>query len=1047
MTKIYIKWLFVVIFLSACVLIKIILLPLYAYWHRVSIDDELTIKLNNNKKLIHMQSKGAIKLLAVLLGLACIFQLSFTLKTANVEKKAVEYAQAFAEEEQAAMEQYYLDSVANKPVYNVLVKKFTYQECKEREINLGLDLKGGMNVMLEIQVEDVVKALAGDSQNEPAFVSAMEVANEAMKQGTDDFIGAFAKAYATSTNGAPLAAIFVSPDRKDITPNSTDEEVVKVLRKETDDAIAASFNIIRSRIDHFGVTQPNIQRLPNSNRILVELPGVKEPERVRKLLQGTASLEFWTTYNAPELLSSLAQADRALKAVLGDVATEEAAPATEAAPAEAEGLIGEVAEGEQNVEQAANQHYDRAQNPLLAVLDPYYAGGAVIGAATTADIATVNKYLAMDAVKELFPADVMFKWGIKPDAMYDNKVALYAIKVERPDGKAPLDGSVISDAREAYAQKGAEAEVSMSMNSNGVAEWARLTADNVGKCIAIVLDGYVYSAPVVRQKIEGGNSSISGNFTIQEAQDLANVLKSGKVPAPARIIQDEVVGPSLGQESIDAGLISFVIAFILVLLYMGLFYRTAGWLADIALVTNVFLLMGILVSFGAVLTLPGIAGIVLTMGMAVDANVIIYERIKEELRAGKSLGSAIKDGFSNAYSAIIDGQLTTIITGIVLFVFGNGPVQGFATTLVIGIITSLFCSIFITRLLLEWVAGKWGKLSFSRKFSENFLANVKFDFIGKRKYSYIIIGVMAVLSVVSFAVRGLNMGVDFTGGRIYVVRFDQPVSDDAVREAINNKFSTIEGVDASNISCEVKQFGDDNQMRIFTQYKYDDTSEETTAEVDQLIYDAVKGLYSYDITLDQFKDTVSDENGIVSSNKIGPAIARDMIFNAFYAVIFSLIAIGLYIVLRFKKWQWALGATSALALNAFMVIGIFSMFYGLLPFSMEIDQAFIAAILTIIGYSINDTVVIFDRIREFLSLYPKRDFRENINNAIGSTLSRTINTSATTLVTLIAIFSFGGETIRGFIFALLLGITIGTLSSIFVATPIAYDLMKKKENK
>ncbi len=990
-----------------------------------------------------MQSKGAIKLLAVLLGLACIFQLSFTLKTASVEKAAAEYAQAFAEEEQEAMEQYYLDSVANKPVYNVLVRNFTYKECKEREINLGLDLKGGMNVMLEIQVEDVVKALAGDSQNEPAFVAAMEVAKEAMKQGTDDFIGAFAKSYSTSTNGAPLAAIFVSPDRKDITPNSTDDEVVKILRKETDDAIAASFNIIRSRIDHFGVTQPNIQRLPNSNRILVELPGVKEPERVRKLLQGTASLEFWTTYNAAELLSSLAQADRELKNYLGEEAVEEVA---EAAPA-ADGLLGEVAESEQKVGQNANQHYNRAQNPLLAVLDPYYAGGAVIGVATTADVATVNKYLAMDVVKEAFPADVVFKWGIKPDAMYDNKVALYAIKVERPDGKAPLDGSVISDAREAYAQKGAEAEVSMSMNSNGVAEWARLTADNVGKCIAIVLDGYVYSAPVVRQKIEGGNSSISGNFTIQEAQDLANVLKSGKVPAPARIIQDEVVGPSLGQESINAGLISFVIAFILVLLYMGLFYRTAGWLADIALVTNVFLLMGILVSFGAVLTLPGIAGIVLTMGMAVDANVIIYERIKEELRAGKGLGSAIKDGFSNAYSAIIDGQLTTIITGIVLFVFGNGPVQGFATTLIIGIVTSLFCSIFITRILLEWVAEKWNSLSFSRKFSENFLANVKFDFVGKRKYSYIIIGVVALLSVVSFTVRGLNMGVDFTGGRIYVVRFDQPVSDDAVREAISAKFSTIEGVDASNISCEVKQFGDDNQMRIFTQYKYDDTSEETTAEVDQLIYDAVKGLYSYDITLDQFKDTVSDENGIVSSNKIGPAIARDMIFNAFYAVIFSLIAIGLYIVLRFKKWQWALGATSALALNAFMVIGVFSMFYGLMPFSMEIDQAFIAAILTIIGYSINDTVVIFDRIREYLSLYPKRNFRENINNAIGSTLSRTINTSVTTLVTLVAIFSFGGETIRGFIFALLLGITIGTLSSIFVATPIAYDLMKKNADK
>ena len=856
-----------------------------------------------------MQSKGAIKLLAILLAIACIFQLSFTLKTRNVEKAAAKYASAFEAGEQEAMEQYYLDSVENKPVYNVLVRKYTYKECKEREVNLGLDLKGGMNVMLEIEVEGVVKALAGDSQNEPAFIAAIEAANEAVKQGTDDYIGAFAKAYAAQTNGAPLSAVFVNPDNKDITPNSTDAEVIKDLRKKTDDAISASFNIIRSRIDHFGVTQPNIQRLPNSNRILVELPGVKEPERVRKLLQGTASLEFWTTYNAADLMSSLARADRELKNALGDEIAEEvaAADATVAA-AEAEGLLGEVtAAPEEEDAEIAAQRFSRKDNPLLAVLNPY-GGGAVIGVAAAADIPTVNKYLAMDAVKDAFPADVVFKWGIKPDAAYDNKYALYAIKVERPDGKAPLDGSVISDAREAYAQRGAEAEVSMSMNSNGVSEWARLTADNVGKCIAIVLDGYVYSAPVVRQKIEGGNSSISGNFTIQEAQDLANVLKSGKVPAPARIIQDEVVGPSLGQESINSGLISFVIAFILVLLYMGLFYRTAGWLADIALVTNVFLLMGVLVSFGAVLTLPGIAGIVLTMGMAVDANVIIYERIKEELRSGKGLTSAIKDGFSNAYSAIIDGQLTTVITGLVLFIFGNGPVQGFATTLIIGIVTSLFCSIFITRMLIEWVAEKWGRISFSRKFSENFLANIHFDFVGKRKYSYIVAAVLIVLSVVSFAVRGLNMGVDFTGGRIYVVRFDQSVSSEQVREAVNDTFAGIADADASNISCEVKQFGNENQMRIFTQYKYDDTSEDTTAEVDRLIYDAVKGLYTYDITFDQFKDTQNDENGIISSNKIGPAIARDMIFNALYAVLFSLIAIGLYIAIRFKKWQWATGA-------------------------------------------------------------------------------------------------------------------------------------------
>jgi SecD/SecF fusion protein len=558
------------------------------------------------------------------------------------------------------------------------------------------------------------------------------------------------------------------------------------------------------------------------------------------------------------------------------------------------------------------------------------------------------------------------------------------------------------------------------------------------------LDGYVYSAPNVQNKIEGGSSVITGNFTIQEAQDLANVLKSGKVPAPARIIQDTVVGPSLGVESINAGMFSFVLAFCLVLLYMGLFYKTAGWLADIALILNIFLLMGVLVSFGAVLTLPGIAGIVLTMGMAVDANVIIYERIKEELRGGKGLALAIKDGFSNAYSAIIDGQLTTIITGIVLFVFGNGPVQGFATTLIIGILTSVFCAIFITRMLLEKVLEKWGKLSFSRSWSENWLANVKFDFISKRKSSYILSGALIVLSVLSLAILGLNTGVDFTGGRTYVVRFDQNVSAEEIRVALDQ---ALVSDDATKSSVEVKQYGGENQMRIITQYKYDDTSEETTAEVDALIYNAVKGFYSYPITLEGFTSTQDDANGIISSEKIGPAIAKDMVFNAFYAVLFSLIAIGLYITLRFKHWQWATGATLALAHNAFLVIGIFSMLYHIMPFNLEVNQAFIAAILTIIGYSINDTVVIFDRIREYIALYPKRAMKDNINNAICSTLSRTMNTSGTTIVTLLAMFILGGENLRGFIFALLLGVIIGTYSSVFVATPIAYDILNRGEKK
>ena len=993
-----------------------------------------------------MQSKGFIKLIAVLLALACVYQLSFTFKTRNVEKKAVEYAAAFPLEQQAEAEQHYLDSIQNLQVFNMGFKSFTYKECKEKELNLGLDLKGGMNVMLEVQVEDVVKALAGDSAQDPAFMAAIEEANANLKSGTSkDYIADFVEIYERQTNGGSLAPLFVSPDRKDIMLESTNEEVQKVLQRETEAAIAASFNVLRSRIDHFGVTQPNIMRLPNSHRILVELPGVKEPQRVRDLLQGTASLEFWTTYSANEVLPAMVQADQYLRTVVA-----EEAPATEEATeaeTKAEGLIAEI--GEQPAEEEAAQvgRYTREQNPLFAVLDPSFAGGAAMGAAYKADMAQVEAYLAMPAVRELFPADIDFKWAVKGDDMMDGRYQLFAIRVARADGKAPLDGSVITEAREQYSQQGATAEVSMAMNAEGAQEWARLTGENVNKCIAIVLDGYVYSAPNVINKIEGGTSSITGNFTIQEAQDLANVLSSGKVPAPAKIIQDTVVGPSLGQESINAGLLSFVVAFILVLLYMGLFYKTAGWVSDIALLFNVFLLMGVLVSFGAVLTLPGIAGIVLTMGMAVDANVIIYERIKEELREGKGLSLAIKDGFSKAYSAIIDGQLTTIITGIVLFVFGTGPVQGFATTLVIGIITSVFTAVFITRILLEWAVAKFGSVSFSRPWSENFLQNTKIDFLSKRKVAYITVAVVLGLSCISFAVRGLNLGAEFTGGRAYVVRFDQAVEAEQVRENLAAQFATVENADASSISYEVKQYGGENQMRIVTQYRFDDTSDDATAEVEEILYNAVKGLYTYDITFDQFRDTQTDENGILNADKIGPSIAKDTTWNAIYSVLFSLIAIGLYITLRFKRWQWALGATLALAVNAFMIIGIYSIFYGLLPFNLEVNQAFIAAILTIIGYAINDTVVVFDRIREFLGLYPKRAMMENVNKAINSTLSRTINTSATTLVTLIAIFLFGGETIRGFVFALILGVCIGTAATIFVATPIAFDLMTRADKK
>lgn len=1003
-----------------------------------------------------MQSKGFIKLIAVLLALACVYQLSFTFKTRSVEKKAAEYAAQFPAGEQAEREQHYLDSVQNLPVYNLGFKKFTYKESKEKELNLGLDLKGGMNVMLEVQVEDVVKALAGDSQNDPAFVAAIAEANAALKTGeSKDYIGDFVKAYERLSNGRPIAEIFVSPDRKDITLESSNADVEKILKRETEAAIAASFNVLRSRIDHFGVTQPNIMRLPNSHRILVELPGVKEPQRVRDLLQGTASLEFWTTYDANEVIPSLMAADKYLRAQMdaapaGQTGTETVTetatePAATGESSLTEELIAEVGAADSTAAEGPRKsRYDRDQHPLLALLDPQYGGGAAIGAAYKSDMATIDAYLADPGVREQFPADIDFKWGVKGDDRIDGRYHLYAIRISTPDGKAPLDGSVVTEATERYAQRGASAEVEMTMNAEGTQEWARLTGENINKCVAIVLDGYVYSAPVVKSKIDKGTSQITGDFTIQEAKDLANVLSSGKVPAPAKIIQDTVVGPSLGQESIDAGILSFILAFILVLLYMGLFYKTAGWMSDIALLTNVFLLMGVLVSFGAVLTLPGIAGIVLTMGMAVDANVIIYERIKEELRGGKGLSLAIKDGFSKAYSAIIDGNLTTIITGIVLFVFGNGPVQGFATTLIIGIVTSFFSAVFITRLLIEWIVGRWGTISFSRKWSENFLNNTHFDFIRARRTGYIVAGVLIALSCISLALRGLNLGAEFTGGRAYVVRFDKPVSAEAVRGNLSQIFAQQADADASSVSFEVKQYGNENQMRIVTQYRYDDTSDEATAEVEQILYDAMKPLYSYDITFEQFRNTQTDANGILTADKIGPSIAKDMTWNAIYSVLFSLIAIGLYITFRFKRWQWASGATLALAVNALFIIGLFSMLYGFVPFNLEVNQAFIAAILTIIGYAINDTVVVFDRIREFLGLYPKRDLKQNVNNAINSTLSRTINTSGTTLVTLLAIFFFGGETIRGFIFALTVGVVVGTAATIFIATPVAYDLMTKR---
>lgn len=1011
-----------------------------------------------------MQNKGLIKFIAIVLAIACAYQLSFTVVSSIVEGKAEKYAEeqvaattitqemldkegmsenAYREYLLVKKEQHYLDSVKSKPVYNVLVKKFTFAEVKEKEINLGLDLRGGMNVMLEIAVEDVVKALSNDSKD-PIFLAAIEDAKVEAKNSQSDFITLFAKSYNRLSNGAPLSIIFNNQMMKDkVSLNSTNDEVISVLREESESAIANSYNVLRSRIDRFGVAQPNIQRMENSGRILVELPGVKEPERVRKLLQGTASLEFWATYDNDEVLPQLQRVNNVLRdlGVNGAVVAEEKA---------AEGDLVAELEGAAATD-AELAAYNKA-NPLFAKLMPAVDmtgrayRGPVVGHAMTYDMETIDEYLAMPQVKAVLNPDIRFMWSAKSVDEAGTIYELYAIKADGRDGKAPLDGSAVVDASPQYAQTGGAAEVDMVMNTNGANVWARLTKANIGKSVAIVLDGVVYSAPTVQNEITGGRSAITGNFTISEATDLANVLKSGKLPAPARIIQDTVVGPSLGAESINASLISFVIAFVLVLLYMIFFYNGAGVVASVALVCNVFFLFGVLASFGAVLTLPGIAGIVLTLGMAVDANVIIYERVKEGLWAGKGLSLAITEGYKNAMSAIIDSNITTIITGIVLFVFGTGPVQGFATTLIIGIITSLFTSLFITRIIIENRVAKGKSVAFSNKMTDKFLANTKINFIGIRKISYVVSLVLVVLSIVSLSTRGLNYGVDFSGGRTFVVRFDQPVTADEVREGLQVVFDAAEG-DASEKSFEVKQFGDDSQMRIVTQYLHDDQSDDATAKVEALLYEGVKALYTEEISIDEFTSTATNPNGIIQADMVGPSVASDITRGAFISVFFALIAIGLYIIIRFKKWQWGAGSVVALAHDAFLTMGIFSLLHGLLPFNLEVDQSFIAAILTIIGYSINDKVVIFDRIREFTTLYPKRNLKETINAAVNTTLARTINTSGTTLVTLLAIFLFGGAVIRGFVFALMFGVIIGTLSSIFIATPVAYDLMTKKERK
>lgn len=1057
-----------------------------------------------------MQNKGVIKFFAITFILVCLFQLSFTFISYRYSNKADEYANAPAAKSLAekmaqgdplkleyfydsiskARLEYYNDSMASVDVYNILLKKYTLKDVREREINLGLDLKGGMNVTMAVSVPDVIRALSGYNQD-PTFNKALQMAIEKEKSSTKDFVDLFYESFKETDPNAKLAAIFNTVELKDkINYNSSNDEVIAVIRKESNDAIDRTYNILTTRIDRFGVVQPNIQRLQTAGRILIELPGIKDPDRVRKLLQGTAQLEFWETYQYPELYSYFAEANKKLGAILNaqadtlkadstlksDTAATNKAIAGKLALSEkkeaktnekeqlassdtakkdtskANALLQQMGKDTASVN-AANKKNESFEeyaktNPLFAYLNPaiyqtndgQYVPGktAMVGRAFIKDTARVNHMLRL--VKNIFPRDLKLAWTVKPsDEGSKDILELVALKITSRDGSPALGGDVITNARQDYTPNG-QVEVSMSMNSEGARIWKRLTGDNVGRQIAIVLDDYVYSYPNVNGEIPNGQSSISGgNMTVEEALDLANILKAGKLPAPARIVAEEIVGPSLGQESINAGLLSFIIAFIGVLLYMSLYYGRAGHVADIALFANVFFLFGVLASIGAVLTLPGIAGIVLTLAMAVDSNVIIYERMREEMRAGKGTRLVVKDGFHHALSAIIDGHVTTILTGIVLYIFGSGPVQGFATTLVIGLVLSLFSSIFIARLVFEWMLDRNMTITTGNKFTMNLFQHINFDFIGIRKKMYILSIAIIIPGIISLFVRGLDPGLDFTGGRSYIVRFDQNVNTSDVRESLRKTFGE---------SPEVKTFGPSNQVKITTKFMINERGDQSDSIVNMKLFEGVKRFYKTPIDYNAFNSNdPSKIVGELSSQRVDPTISYTLIWRAFMAVFFSLIIIFVYIALRFKNWQFGLGGVVALAHDSLIIITVFTLFHGILPFGMEIDQHFIAALLTIIGYSIMDTVIIFDRIREYRALYPKRDLAANINAAINSTLGRTINTSGVTIMVLVTIFIFGGEVLRGFTFALIIGVISGTYSSVFNATPIAYDILMWQKHR
>ncbi len=991
-----------------------------------------------------MQNKGLVRFLAWCLFLVCAFYLSFSVVVYRQDKKAKEYAGG-----DASKEFFYQDSMATEKVW----MGYTLKECREKQLNLGLDLKGGMNVLMEVSVPDILRSLSGYNDTE-LFNQAMALAQQKQRNSGADFVTLFLESFYEIDPNAQLAGIFSTFELKEkVTLTSTNAEVEKVIREEVDGAIKNSFNVLRTRIDRFGVVQPNIQEAGNG-RILIELPGVKEPERVRKLLQGSANLEFWETYELNELLPQLAQINNEYARL--EQATEEAQETekevVEEQPKDEIDSLGldSLSQGEEDQAKAIETY--KRQNPLFAVLNPSInqAGqayrGPIVGTVHYTDTARVNAMLSSTIAKQVLPRDLRLHWTVKAIDEAGTIYQLIALKAQR-DGRPSLEGDVITDARADFGQLSAYANVSMSMNAEGAKTWQRITKDNIGKSIAIVLDGYVYSFPTVQNEIAGGNSQITGNFTVDEAKDLANTLKSGKMPAPARIVQEDVVGPSLGREAVINGLWSFALGFLLILIYMVFYYGLIpGLIADAALLCNVFLLVGTLASFSAVLTLPGIAGIVLTMGMAVDANVLIYERIREELRSGKTLRKAIEDGFKGAISAIVDANVTSFLTGAILAIFGTGPIKGFAVTYMIGIVTSFLTAVFLTRLWLSYAAKDDSrKLTFTTPLMQNFLQNVHLPFVENRKIYYTISGIFVAIAIIGLEPHifgKLNLGIDFSGGRNYVVRFAQPVSTQDVERTVGDVFAA-NNTEGEALSLRVITIGDQNQVRISTNYRINENSETLDDEIEALLYEGCKPYLNEDITFEQFHSTeINPEVGIMSSQKVGPSIADDITSAAIIAIICALIGIFLYILLRFRNFAYSVGAVTALAHDALLVLGSYALLWKVMPFSMEIDQAFIAAILTVIGYSINDTVVIFDRVREYNNLYTKRERMTNINDAINATLSRTFSTSMSTFIVLLAIFVFGGETIRGFVFALLVGVIVGTYSSMCVAPMISYDIQQ-----